>query len=42
MTEGPVYLSMSTHHREGGQALPYVWVQGRPALVWRVAALFEP
>ena len=26
MTEGPVYLSRSTHHREGGQALPCVWV----------------
>ena len=42
MAEGPVYLSLSTHHREGRQALPYLWVQGRPALVWRVAALFAP
>ena len=42
MAEGPVYLSLSTHHREGGQALPYLWVQGRPALVWRVAAMFAP
>ena len=42
MTEGPVYLSLSTHHQEGGQALPYFWVQGRPPLVWRVAALFAP
>ena len=42
MAEGPVYLSLSTHHREGRQVLPYLWVQGRPALVWRVAALFAP
>ena len=42
MTERPVHLSLSTHHREGGQALPYLWVQGRPALVWRVAAIFAP
>ena len=38
MAEGPVYK----HHREGGQALPNLWVQGRPALVWRVAAMFAP
>ena len=42
MAEGPVYLSLSRHHREGGQALPYLWVQGRPALVWRVAPLIAP
>ena len=23
LEEGPVFLSLSTHHREGGQALPY-------------------
>ena len=40
--EGPVYVSLSTHHREGGQALPYLWVQEWPALVWRVAAMFAP
>ena len=42
MAEGPVYLSLSTHHREGGRAFPYLWVQGRPALVWRVVAMFAP
>ena len=42
MAEGPVYLSLSIHHREGGQALPHLWVQGCHALVWRVAALFAP
>ena len=42
VAEGPVYLSRSTHHRDGGQALPYLWVQGRPAMVWRVAAVFAP
>ena len=38
---GVVYLSLSTHHREGGVGLPYVWVQGTPALVWRVAGFFR-
>ena len=39
---GPVFLSLSTHHREGGLALAYLWIQGRPALVWRVASMFAP
>ena len=34
---GVVYLSLSTHHREGGVGLLYVWVQEASALVWRVA-----
>ena len=38
---GVVYLSLSTHHREGSVGLPYVWVQGTPALVWRVAGFFR-
>ena len=42
LEEGPIFLSLSTHHREGGQALPYLWIQGRPALVRRVAAMFAP
>ena len=40
--EGLVSLSRSTHHREGGPALPYLWIQGRPALVGRVASMFAP
>ena len=40
--EGPVFLSLSTHHREGGLALPYLWIQGRPALVCQVASMFAP
>ena len=39
---GVVYLSLSTHHREGGVGLPYIWVQGTPAVVWRVAGFFRP
>ena len=38
---GLVYLSLSTHHREGGVGLPYFWVQGTPALVWQVAGFFR-
>ena len=40
--EGPVFLSLSTHHREGGLALPYLWSYGRPALVCQVAWMFAP
>ena len=36
-----VYLSLSTHHKKGGVGLPYVRVQGTPALVWRVAGFFR-
>ena len=36
-----VYLSLSTHHTEGGVGLPYIWVQGTPALVWQVAEFFR-
>ena len=39
---GLVYLSLSTHHREGGVGLPYVWVEGTPAVVWRLARFFRP
>ena len=38
---GVVYLSLSTNHREGGVGLPYIWVQGTPALVSRVAGFFR-
>ena len=32
-----LYLFLSLHHREGGVGLPYIWLQGTPAVVWRVA-----
>ena len=38
---GVVYVSLSTNHREGAVGLPYVWVQGTPALVWRFAGFFR-
>ena len=39
---GVVYLSLSSHHRGGGVSLPYIWLQGIPAVVWRVAGFFRP
>ena len=37
-----LYLSLSSHHREGGVSLPYIWLRGTPAVVWRVAGFFRP
>ena len=37
---GVLYLFLSSHHREGGVSLPYIWLQGAPA-VWRVAGFFR-
>ena len=39
---GVLYLSLSSHHSEGGVSLPYIWLQGTPAVVWRVAGFFRP
>ena len=38
---GVVYLCLSTHHRQGGVGLPYIWVHGTPALVWPAAGFFR-
>ena len=37
-----VYLTLSSHHREHGLALPYMWLQESQAQVWRVVGFFRP